>query len=121
MRVLSVLNNLFFYEKIREAAAGLGHQTDLATNLTEASQKAAESPDLVILDLAFPDVLGWLEAQKSSHPELPVLAFISHVDTRTRDQALAAGCDRVVPKSVFSQKLPELIRELAQENRGSRI
>jgi hypothetical protein len=38
------------------------------------------------------------------------VAFGSHVDKARLDQARAAGCDEVLPRSKFSGELPELLR-----------
>jgi hypothetical protein len=39
-----------------------------------------------------------------------MVGFYSHVDTATRDAALAAGVETVLPRSAFVARLPELLR-----------
>ena len=38
------------------------------------------------------------------------MAYGSHVDKARLDQARAAGCDEVLPRSKFSTELPDLLR-----------
>jgi hypothetical protein len=40
---------------------------------------------------------------------VPVTGFFSHVDHATRDAALAAGVDEVLPRSAFVSRLPALL------------
>ena len=38
-----------------------------------------------------------------------VVGFVSHVDTATIESARAAGLDRIMPRSQFVMKLPQLL------------
>ena len=40
---------------------------------------------------------------------IPIVGFVSHVQTELRQKAAAAGCDVVVPRSVFAQDLPAIL------------
>ena len=42
-----------------------------------------------------------------------VVAWGSHVDVEAFESARAAGADRVLPRSAFTRRLPEILRELA--------
>jgi hypothetical protein len=64
---------------------------------------------MVILDLNFDlaepvSLIGPIKAAG-----IPTLGYLSHVQTELKRKAEEAGCDSVVPRSTFSQKLPELI------------
>ena len=40
---------------------------------------------------------------------VPVVAFFSHVETELRRKALEAGVEHVLPRSVFTQRLGEIL------------
>ena len=61
------------------------------------------------------DPIGAIRAAASKG--IPVLAFGSHVDEAALEAAREAGASRVVPRSVFASRLPELIAELAGKGR----
>jgi hypothetical protein len=39
-----------------------------------------------------------------------IVGFVSHVQGDLKVKALDAGCDAVMPRSAFSQNLPQLLR-----------
>ena len=68
---------------------------------------------LVILDLNHKkvDAVAWLKAFKgnAATARVPVLGFLSHVQVDLKQRAVDARCDLVVPRSIFSAQLPELL------------
>ena len=42
---------------------------------------------------------------------IPLVGFLSHVQTERRQEALEAGCDTVLPRSAFAQQLTEILRK----------
>jgi two-component system cell cycle response regulator DivK len=83
-------------------------------------------PDLVVMDLALPQLDGWeatrrLKANPVTQP-IPVLACTAHVLPEDIDQALAAGCDAVIPKPfdmmAFLDQVDQLLR---QRTPGQRV
>jgi DNA-binding NarL/FixJ family response regulator len=77
-----------------------------AVDGNDALQKAEElQPDLVILDLAMPNMNG-LEATrelKRRHPSLPLVMFTVFTDTDIAKIVLSAGASAVVSKSNAGQ------------------
>jgi D-sedoheptulose 7-phosphate isomerase len=76
-------------------------------------EKASLRPPLIILDLncdaANPlDLIRRLKSH-SATAAIPLVGFISHVQTQLRQSALDAGCDTVVARSVFAQDLPAIM------------
>ena len=63
---------------------------------------------LLIVDLnqdgTLPAAVAWKQATGG-----PVIGFVSHVDGATIKAARAAGIDRVMPRSEFDRRLPELL------------
>ncbi|MGH9284829.1 MAG: hypothetical protein ACRD0M_04025 [Acidimicrobiales bacterium] len=60
--------------------------------------------DVVVVDLGRPGVMEVL-------PQLsvPAIGFASHVARDLIEAAIAAGCDRVLARSAFFSRLPELL------------
>jgi hypothetical protein len=110
-RVLTVAPDLLLGSKIEAMLKAAGHEVGLAPTLAEATD--LERTDLIVADLdaESPEALVGLG--------IPVLGCYSHVNTDTRDAALAAGVDLVVPRSRMARELPDLAaRLLSEEPRG---
>ena len=77
----------------------------------------ASAADLLIVDLGSPalDPIGSIGRAKAKG--VPVLAVGSHVDAAALATAQRAGADEVVPRSIFSARLPELIASLTARAR----
>ncbi|HEU4391933.1 MAG TPA: hypothetical protein VFV34_29370, partial [Blastocatellia bacterium] len=70
------------------------------------------TPSLIIVDLNAGrlDPIELVKAIKSSEMRrVPVLAFLSHVQVDLMRRAEEAGADKVMPRSAFSQRLPEIL------------
>jgi two-component system cell cycle response regulator DivK len=82
---------------------------------------AAESPDLVIMDLGLPELDGWeATRQLKAQPEtakIPVIAISAHAMPGDRERALQAGCDDYDTKPVDFPRLLQKIRALLPEER----
>ena len=114
------MNDLMFSVKIIDAAKKLGLTTEFVKDRNLALAKARSHPALIILDLNFAaaDPLGLIVALKADAETsgVPILAFVSHVQAGLRQSAVDAGCDTVVPRSIFAEKLPELLATAAQSH-----
>jgi CheY-like chemotaxis protein len=105
--------DLIFTAKITGTAQALGRRVLVAGNTAKAAAIITqESPAIVFVDLAAGELSTpeALTAFRASAPETPFIAFGSHVDTSALDAAAAAGCDDVMPRSKFTNVLPDLIR-----------
>ncbi len=114
-RVLAAVDDLFFWTKIEAAARHLGVHLEHATDGAQLEEKlAAKAPDLIILDLNSEACAPIAALRRvKSDPELkaiPVIGFLSHVQVELAQSAIAAGCDKVLPRSRFSAILPEILR-----------
>ena len=45
--------------------------------------------------------------------EMNIIGFLSHIQGELKVKAQEAGCDMVLPRSAFSQNLPQLLRRHA--------
>ncbi|MBI2488071.1 MAG: response regulator [Deltaproteobacteria bacterium] len=113
-RIIAILDDLFFYSKIREAAKPLNLELEFIKNPNGLSQKIkSEKPSLLIFDLNSKSCnpLQIIKDLKSS-PELkniPILGYLSHVQTELKEKAVEAGCDLVLPRSRLSKDLREIL------------
>ncbi len=114
--ILVLVDDLFFAAKISATAQTCGIPIEIVKTKETLIEKArGGSAGLIIVDLngRTTQPVETIEAIKSD-PELrsrPVLAFLSHFQTELKERAVAAGCDRVVPRSFFSQRLAEILMQ----------
>src|SRR5215216_2059126 len=105
-QILVLVRDLMFASKIMGSAQSLGVAVKM---IRDPAKLAGEQGDRVIVDL---NQEGALEAaaewKKTSGGR--VIGFVSHVDRDTMDRARDLGIDEVLPRSVFVQRLPELLR-----------
>ncbi|MFT4050565.1 MAG: hypothetical protein QM648_12115 [Solirubrobacterales bacterium] len=75
----------------------------------------AEDGDLAltILDLTDGDTDVAVAAEFAQRAGAPVLAYYAHTNDEVRTAAIAAGIDKIVPRSRMMREGPELIAELA--------
>ncbi|MGZ4431274.1 MAG: hypothetical protein ACXVYV_06455 [Gaiellales bacterium] len=92
--------DLFFRGKIDAMLLASGH--------TVVAKPGGPPPDLVIADVNRTEPADVL----ARFPGVPVLGFGQHTDPQRLRAARAAGFAQVVPRSVLSERLPELVSEL---------
>lgn len=102
-RVVAVGADLLLGSKVEAMLSAAGHEVSLAPSLDAAPLEGADAL-VADLDAASPEALVG--------SGLPVLGYYSHVDVATREAALAAGVDLVVPRSRMARELPELLAGL---------
>ncbi|HWO01961.1 MAG TPA: hypothetical protein VNS63_22120 [Blastocatellia bacterium] len=113
MKIAVIVDDMFFASKINAAAAQAAGQVERIKTREQLEQLQATPPGLVIVDLNS-DRIDPLEAIQflKSTPELreiPIVSFVSHVQTELIRSAQAAGCDYVLPRSAFNQMLGEIV------------
>ena len=112
-----IVDDLFFLSKIQQTAKLLGLRVEVVSP-GELAERVAQIPVCgVILDLNHRSgsALDTLRAIKADAKigATRVVGFLSHVQTDLATAAREAGCDLVLARSTFSQKLPELLRDMA--------
>jgi CheY-like chemotaxis protein len=117
--VMAVVTDLFFKSKINEAAKQSGLEVAYARDRAGALGLARQSrPPLIIVDLnaADGDPLGLIRDLKADAElrAVPLVAFVAHVDAGLQAEARAAGCDRVMARSIFFKNLTALLEQTAQ-------
>jgi CheY-like chemotaxis protein len=112
--VFAIVEDMFFASKIRGTAEALGVKIAFLRTQEALIEKAREEkPGLILVDLHNQrvDPLGLARELKGNDElrEIKLLAFFSHVETELQRKALEAGFDQVVPRSVFSRNLGEIL------------
>ena len=116
-RIFAFIDDLFFMAKIQETARKLNVKVEFVKtdkDLTEKMQQnGEEKPSLIIFDLnsnaAKP--LTLIPKLKSKLKKgTSIIGFLSHVQGDLKQKAHEVGCDMVLPRSAFSQNLPQLLR-----------
>jgi CheY-like chemotaxis protein len=110
--VLALVDDLFFQAKLAETARQAGVTLQTVTNGEAlANAVAAQTPRLVLVDLnARQGPLNAVQQLKASADGVPIVGFLSHVQTELAEQALAAGCSQVLPRSRLSAELPSILQ-----------
>lgn len=113
-KILAIVEDLFFTVKINETAKRTGLGVEFVKSQQDVLDKAQEKPALIILDLNFQavDPMKLIETLKGSADtkDIDVIGYLSHVQGELKQQAQKAGCDVVLPKSTFSQNLPQILK-----------
>jgi DNA-binding NtrC family response regulator len=109
--VLALVDDLFFQAKILETAKHLGVTVRTSTTGDALlAEIAKEAPKLVIVDLnARGAPLQAIERVCAVAPGLPLIAFLSHVQTDLAQQARTAGCTHVMARSQFTRDLATIL------------
>ena len=108
-RVLALVDDIFFQAKMLETAKHVGVElVCVATGEALAEQAQQNPPALIVLDLNAR--CGGVEAFERLAPgnQLPVIAFLSHVQVELAERARRAGCREVMPRSKFTQNLASI-------------
>ena len=109
-RVVALMDDLFFQMKVAETAKHLGVEFKVAANGDVLATMLDAPTKLVIVDLnAKNDPVATITRLRATQKELPVVAFLSHVQTELAARAKAAGSTEVIPRSVFTQNLARIL------------
>jgi hypothetical protein len=122
-KIFFFIEDLFFIAKIQETARKLGvkvafvkNEKDAISALTAGEEE--DRPGLIVFDLnnanakpltLIPKLKAKLKRSTS------IVGFLSHLQGDLKAKAVEAGCDTVMPRSAFSQNLPNLLRRYGIE------
>ena len=112
MTVLAVVQDLIDRTKIETVAKAIGTPVRFISEC-EAVHCALEAGDgsrlFLDLDKASQSPLALIRDLRAAVPAIPIIGYCAHVHTALQEHALAAGCTRVLPRSLFVKHLPELL------------
>jgi CheY-like chemotaxis protein len=122
-KIYAFVDDLFFSAKIQETARKLNIKVEFVKTDKELFEKLGANgdgnPSLIIFDLnnanAKPlTIIPKLKAKLKK--ETAIIGFLSHLQSDLKMKATEAGADMVLPRSAFSQNLPQLLRRNAVED-----
>jgi len=116
-RIFAFIEDLFFMAKIQETAKKLNVKVEFVKSdkemMDKMQQNGEEKPSLIIFDLNNAGVkpLTLIPKLKSKLKKgTSIIGFLSHVQGDLKQKAHEVGCDMVLPRSAFSQNLPQMLR-----------
>lgn len=122
-RIFCFIEDLFFLAKIQETARKLGVKVEFVkgdketlTRLTDLPD--SEKPGLLVFDLnnAAAKPITLIPKYKAKLKKATsIVGFLNHLQGDLKLKAVEAGCDTVMPRSAFSQTLPNLLRRYGVE------
>ena len=123
-RIFCFIEDLFFQAKIQETARKLGIKVefvkgsdkDIVTRLVDVPE--GERPKLLVFDLNNVNAKPMTLIPKFKNKfkkATSIVGFLSHLQGDLKIKATEAGCDTVMPRSAFSQGLPNLLRRYGME------
>jgi hypothetical protein len=122
-RIFCFIEDLFFQAKINETSRKLGVKVEFVKGDKDAVARLidlpeADRPTLLVFDLnnlnakpmtLIPKFKAKLKKATS------IVGFLNHLQGDLKLKAIEAGCDTVMPRSAFSQSLPNLLRRYGLE------
>jgi PleD family two-component response regulator len=114
--ILVVINDLFFYTKLRDALLPQGYKLERARTQDDFASKAAAGPDAVVMNLNDLNLdpfraLTLLKADPLL-AKVPVLAFANHEEVDTWHRAKTLGVSKIVSRNEFSARTGALVEEI---------
>ncbi|MBZ5550853.1 MAG: response regulator [Acidobacteriia bacterium] len=116
-RIFAFVEDLFFLAKIQETGRKMNVKVEFVKTEKELADRiksnGEEKPSLIIFDLNNVNAkpLTLIPKLKSKLKKgTSIIGFLSHVQGDLKQKAHEIGCDMVLPRSAFSQNLPQLLR-----------
>ena len=113
--LLASVEDLFFRSKIETTARHLNVPVRFVGHSELAKACGDGKAGAVLMELSGgADALSAVRAlrQNKACEGLPVIGFLSHVDRKLAEEARSAGVTQVMPRSEFSETLPDLLMDL---------
>src|SRR6266849_3268128 len=124
-RIFAFVDHLFFHAKLQEVSRKLNVKVEFVKTEKEIAEKTSantnpdEKPSLIVVDLNSNSIkpLTVIAKLRSKYKKpTSIVGFVSHVQGDLKVKAQEAGCDVVMPRSAFSQNLPNILRRHGAED-----
>jgi CheY-like chemotaxis protein len=113
--IVACVEDLFFRSKIEATGRHLNVPVRFAESKDLARVAGEPGTAAVLLELSTNgdcfDAVRKLRGNRETS-DVPVIGFLRHTDRELAKQAEAAGLTRVLPRSEFSETLPDLVMDL---------
>lgn len=113
--IVACVEDLFFRSKIEATARHLNVPVSFTDLRGLARVLGEEDTAALLIELsANGEVLAAVQRLRKEPKtrDLPIIGFLSHVDQKLARDAESAGVTRVMPRSQFSETLPDLVMDL---------
>ena len=122
-KILLVEDNKVDLEMLSRRLVNSGYEVIAAINGQQALDKvAAESPELIILDIGLPDIDGWEVARRlKAGPDtrsIPIIVLTAYTVIESREKALETECDDFETKPIEYGGLLKKIERLLVGSHG---
>jgi CheY-like chemotaxis protein len=116
-RILVVEDNMDSYELVRFILERYGYETFLAADGRDGvSATIKQKPDLILMDLAMPELDGWRATRQlksdSRTKHIPIVAVTARALPGDRQRALDAGCDGFITKPIDLAELMGVVDKI---------
>ena len=121
-RIYAFVDDLFFLAKIQETSRKLNVKVEFVKTEKDILDKIGDTedkPSLIVVDLNSNSIkpLPIITKLRSKFKKpTSIVGFVSHVQGDLKMKAQEAGCDVVMPRSAFSQNLPNILRRHGAED-----
>ena len=116
-RVLCLVRDLIDRVKVEAAASGLNFDLAFVSTKEKFLENVSDQlPSVMILDLDLNQhSISILDSLKGSEEfvKVPKVGFYQHSNVENANLAKDSGCDIILRRSVFSEKLPGILRQYA--------
>ena len=113
--LVACVEDLFFRSKIDATARHLSVPVRFVSSGELADACREKDTAAALLELSASggslDAVRTIRGEDATR-ELPVIGFLSHVDRDLAERARTAGVTKVLPRSQFSETLPDLMMDL---------
>ena len=112
--LIACVEDFFFRSKIEAIARHLNVPLRFVPCSDLAKATGDGATGAVLLELSAPDAIAAVKSLRRAPATatLPVIGFLSHVDRKLAEEAQSAGVTQVMPRSQFSETLPDLVMDL---------
>jgi CheY-like chemotaxis protein len=119
-QVVALVPDLLFGSKVIAMLEAAGHTVERCEREDAAWASCDAGADVLVVDLASDaiDGVALVDSMRSGGElhGVRTLGFYSHVDVDTKERAVAAGFDLVVPRSRMAREGDALVARLAGES-----
>ena len=124
LSVLLAEDNVINQHLVKRLLEKRGHSVTVTGSGREALERvAAESFDVILMDVQMPDMDGLQastrirEIEKSRGTYTPILALTAHTMKGDRERCLAAGMDQFINKPIDAERFVEVVEAAAVDGR----
>lgn len=110
--VLALVSDMIFATKISTTARALGRDVVVLSSIDRLDALISQKhPPLLLIDLDSmgDDAMRAIQIARNHATKPRVVAFVSHVNVGLADRARDAGATSVMPRSKFTNDLPQIL------------